>query len=215
LAWAAAATTTLRLATGIVILPQRNPVVLAKQVASLDVLSGGRVTLGIGVGYLEPEFRAVGANFEARGEVTDEFLAAMQHLWYDEVPSFHGRHVDFAAVNAQPRPVQRPLPIVVGGSSAPARRRAVTKGHGWYGFRMSPGQVVAEVGALAATARRVERPDPLGALEISVSPPGRITPADAAAYAEAGVDRLVTVPSPKPDGVARAIESAVAATAGL
>jgi probable F420-dependent oxidoreductase len=215
LAWAAAATTTLRLATGIVILPQRNPVVFAKQVASLDVLSGGRVTLGIGVGYLEPEFRAIGANFEERGEVTDEFLAAMQHLWYDEVPSFRGRHVEFTGVNAQPRPVQRPVPIVVGGSSPPARRRAVTKGHGWYGFRVPPEQAAAEVAALAETARRVERPADLGGLEISVSPPGRLTPDGAAAYAEAGVDRLVTVPPPKPDGVARAIESTVAATAGL
>src|SRR5262249_43811058 len=86
LAWAAAATTTVRIATGIVILPQRNPVVLAKQVATLDVLSGGRVTLGIGVGYLEPEFRAIGADFANRGAITDEYLAAMQHLWYDEHP---------------------------------------------------------------------------------------------------------------------------------
>src|SRR5580765_4109752 len=95
LAWAAAATRSIRLATGIVILPQRNPVVLAKQVASLDVLSGGRFDLGIGVGYLEPEFRAIGADFENRGAVTDEYLDAMQHLWYDEHPAFHGRFADF------------------------------------------------------------------------------------------------------------------------
>src|SRR6185503_21086906 len=98
LAWAAAATSKLRLATGIVILPQRNPVVLAKQVASLDVLSGGRITLGVGVGYLEPEFRAIGADFEHRGAVTDEFLDAMHHLWYDEHPVFHGRFADFAGI---------------------------------------------------------------------------------------------------------------------
>src|SRR5699024_3059531 len=84
LAWAAAATSTIRLATGIVILPQRNPVVLAKQIATLDVLSGGRFTFGVGVGYLEPEFRAVGAHFADRGAVTDEFLSAMASLWYDE-----------------------------------------------------------------------------------------------------------------------------------
>ena len=86
LTFAAAVTTTIRLATGIVILPQRNPVVLAKQIASLDVLSGGRFTFVVGVGYLEPEFRAIGANFDQRGAVTDEFLDAMQHLWYDAQP---------------------------------------------------------------------------------------------------------------------------------
>ena len=83
LTWAAAHTATIRLATGIVILPQRNPVLLAKQVATLDVLSGGRVMLGVGAGYLEPEFRAVGANFAERGAVTDEYLDAMRALWYD------------------------------------------------------------------------------------------------------------------------------------
>ncbi|MGH9027890.1 MAG: TIGR03619 family F420-dependent LLM class oxidoreductase [Acidimicrobiia bacterium] len=215
LAWAAAATTTLRLATGIVILPQRNPVVLAKQVASLDVLSGGRVTFGIGVGYLEPEFRAVGANFDERGAVTDDFLSAMERLWYDEQPEFHGRHADFAGVNAYPRPVQQPIPSVIGGSSAPARRRAVTRGHGWYGFRVPPEHAGAEVAALAATATRVERPAALGELEISITPPGRLTPEAAAAYAEAGVDRLVTAPPPEPDGVAKAIEATLAATTGL
>ena len=138
LTWAAAHTTTIRLATGIVILPQRNPVVLAKQVASLDVLSGGRFVFGIGVGYLEPEFRAIGANFEERGAVTDEYLDAMTHLWYDEHPEYHGRFVDFAGVDAYPRPVQRPIPIVVGGRAPAAYRRAVTRGHGWYGFALTP-----------------------------------------------------------------------------
>ena len=102
LAWAAAHTSALRLATGIVILPQRNPVVLAKQVASLDVLSDGRLVLGVGVGYLEPEFRAIGADFEHRGAVTDEYLDSMEHLWYDAHPEFHGRFADFAGVDAYP-----------------------------------------------------------------------------------------------------------------
>src|SRR5437762_9070854 len=133
LAWAAAHSTMLRLATGIVILPQRNPVVLAKQVASLDVLSAGRVTLGVGVGYLEPEFRAIGADFENRGAVTDEYLDAMDRLWYDEHPAFHGRFADFAGIDAYPRPVQRPIPIVIGGHTKRAYRRAVARGGGWYG----------------------------------------------------------------------------------
>jgi probable F420-dependent oxidoreductase len=130
LTWAAAHTATIRLATGIVILPQRNPVLLAKQVATLDVLSGGRVMLGVGAGYLEPEFRAVGANFTERGAVTDEYLDAMRALWYDEHPEFRGRFAGFGGVDAYPRPVQRPIPLVVGGYSAPAYRRAVTRAHG-------------------------------------------------------------------------------------
>src|ERR1700730_9412417 len=88
LTWAAAHTTTLRLATGIIILPQRNPVVLAKELASLDVVSGGRLTCGSGVASLEPESRAIGAEFARRGEVTDEFLDAITHLWYDKSPAF-------------------------------------------------------------------------------------------------------------------------------
>ena len=96
------------------ILPQRNPVVLAKEVATLDVLSGGAVMLGVGAGYLEPEFRAIGANFAERGAVTDEYLDAMQSLWYDEHPEYHGRFADFAGVDAHPRPVQ---------TTDPARRR--------------------------------------------------------------------------------------------
>src|SRR5437762_1973740 len=124
LTWAAAHTATIRLATGIVILPQRNPVLLAKQVATLDVLSGGRVMLGVGAGYLEPEFRAVGANFAERGAVTDEYLDAMRALWYDEHPEYHGRFTGFGGVDAYPRPVQHPVPLIVGGHSAPAYRRA-------------------------------------------------------------------------------------------
>src|SRR2546429_6635448 len=134
LTWAAAHTATIRLATGIVILPQRNPVLLAKQVATLNVLSGGRVMLGVGAGYLEPEFRAVGANFAERGAVTDEYLDAMRALWYDEHPEFRGRFPGFGGREAYPRPVQRPIPLIVGGHSAPAYRRAVARAHGWYGY---------------------------------------------------------------------------------
>src|SRR2546429_6245793 len=100
LTWAAAHTATIRLATGIIILPQRNPLVLAKQVATLDVLSGGRAMLGVGAGYLEPEFRAVGANFAERGAITDDYLAGMQALWYAEHPEYHGKFVDFAGIDA-------------------------------------------------------------------------------------------------------------------
>ena len=215
LAWAAAHSTTIRLATGIVILPQRNPVVLAKEVATLDVLSGGRVMLGVGAGYLEPEFRALGANFAERGAVTDEYLEALQALWYDEHPEYHGRFVDFAGIDAHPRPLQQPIPLVVAGHSPPAYRRAVARAHGWYGYWLTPDEVAASVAGLRGAADQVERPAGLGTLEISVTPRGRLTPALATAFAEAGAHRLVALASPTPDGPMRAIEAAVAAIADL
>lgn len=215
LTWAAAHSTTLRLATGIVILPQRNPVVLAKQVASLDVLSGGRVMLGVGVGYLQPEFAAIGANFADRGAVTDEYLEAMQALWYQEHPAYQGRFARFADVDAQPRPVQRPVPIVVGGRTGRAFRRAVARGHGWYGYALTVEQTRDCVAGLARAAGQVQRPAELGELEISVTPRGELTPELAAQYAKAGVHRLVPLAPSTPDGPARTIETAAAAVSGL
>jgi probable F420-dependent oxidoreductase len=215
LTWAAAHTTTIRLATGIVILPQRNPLVLAKEVATLDVLSGGRMMLGVGAGYLEAEFDAVGANFAQRGAVTDEYLDALHALWYDEQPEHHGRFVSFAGIDAHPRPVQQPIPIVVGGHRPPAFRRAVARAHGWYGYWLTPDDVAAALAGLRRVAGQVERPAALGELEISVTPRGAITPERAAAYAEVGVDRLVVLSSPASHGPTETIETAVAAIARL
>jgi probable F420-dependent oxidoreductase len=213
LTYAAAVTERIRLATGIVIMPQRNPVVLAKQIASLDVLSGGRFTLGIGVGYLEPEFRAIGANFPDRGAVTDEFVDAMEALWYQERPEYHGTHVDFAGVDAHPRPVQSPVPVVVGGHTAAAYRRSVARGAGWYGFAMTPETAAASVDGLRKAADEVDRPAALGDLEITITPRGRLTPETAAAFAELGVDRLVIIPNPREDDVRPSIDAALAAVA--
>ena len=215
LAFAAAATSTIRLATGIVILPQRNPVVLAKQAASVDVLSRGRLTLGVGVGYLEPEFRALGANVAERGAVTDEFLDALEHLWYDEHPQYHGRFVEFAGVDAHPRPAQQPVPIVIGGHTAPAYRRAVRRGHGWYGYALTPEQTADCLAGLRIAADQVTRPVHLGRLEISVTPRGRLTRERAEAFAELGVDRLVVSPRSPADSADETITGALEATAGL
>ena len=215
LTWAAAHTVTIRLATGIVIVPQRNPAILAKQVATLDVLSGGRVIFGIGVGYLEPEFRAVGANFAERGAVTDEYLDAMRALWYDEHPAYHGRFADFAGIDAHPRPLQQPIPLIAGGNSAPAYRRAVARAHGWYGYGLTPYQAAASLAGLATAADHIQRPAELGELEISVTPRDRITPELAAEFARAGVHRLVLPAPPTADGPAQAIEAAAAAISGL
>lgn len=194
LTWAAATTTTIRLATGIIILPQRNPVVLAKELATLDVLSDGRLTFGVGVGYLEPEFRAIGANFADRGEVTDEYLDALEHLWYDEHPEHHGRFADFAGIDAQPRPVQQPIPVVVGGHRIPAFRRAIGRGHGWYGFALNPDDTATCLAGIRLAADTVGRPAGLGELEISVTPRGRLSADLVASFAELGVHRLVLMP---------------------
>ncbi len=201
LTFLAAHTTRILLATGVVILPQRQPLVLAKQLASLDVLSKGRLVFGLGVGWCEPEMRAVGVAFADRGRIADESLAAMRAVWTQPRPAFKGRFVSFEGVQAMPRPAQTAVRIVVGGRTAPAFRRAVTQAHGWYGFGLDVATTERFVGALGEAAQRHPRPPELGRLEISVTPPGYDVP-DAAtvrAYAAAGVDRLIVRPRPELD----------------
>lgn len=132
MAFAAAATTRLRLMTGVIILPLRNPLVLAKQVATLDHMSGGRIELGIGVGWLREEFEALGVPFAARGRRADEYVAAMRALWREESASFAGEFVRFAGVSCSPRPVGRAVPLIVGGHSEAAARRAGRLGDGFF-----------------------------------------------------------------------------------
>jgi len=192
LAFLAAHTTSLRLGTGIVILPQRNPLVLAKQVASLDSLSQGRLILGVGAGYLEPEMSAIGVPMAERGGRTDEFLAAMDQLWYEQRPAYAGRFVRFSGVTAYPRP--RRVPIVVGGESPAAHRRAIQRGHGWYGFALDLAQTAAQLEGLRHAEACYERPLHLGPLEVSVTPTSTPDRATAQRYAELGVHRLILRP---------------------
>jgi probable F420-dependent oxidoreductase len=195
LSYLAAVTTRIRLAFGVLVLPQRQPVLLAKQVSSIDLLSGGRVTVGVGVGYVEPELQALGASLADRGARTDEYLAAMRALWTEPEPSFAGRFVSFAGVTQQPPPVQRPHPpIVVGGHSEAACRRAATGASGWYGVYLDVEEAGAVLDRLRRVAARCERPAGLGELEITVEPPGRIDLDTARRYADLGVDRLVLQP---------------------
>jgi probable F420-dependent oxidoreductase len=194
LAHLAAHTKTLRLGTGIIILPQRNPVELAKELASLDVVSGGRLLFGLGAGYLEPEFRALGANFEERGAVTDEAIDVLRALWTQEKPAFAGRFYAFSGIDAHPRPVQKPHPpIVIGGMSRAAARRAAARGDGWYGFFTNPEITARSLGWIREACDAGERPDALGALEFSVTPPPGITPDLVKQYAELGVDRIIAL----------------------
>jgi probable F420-dependent oxidoreductase len=132
LTWVAAHTTTLRLATGILILPQRNPVVLAKEVATLDVLSRGRVTLGIGVGWLAEEFDALGVPFSERAARTDEHVAVMRAVWSGADVDFDGAFTQLRGANVFPQPVTQSVPIVVGGHTLAAARRAGRLGDGFF-----------------------------------------------------------------------------------
>jgi probable F420-dependent oxidoreductase len=196
LAFLAAGTERLLLATGIVILPQRNPLVLAKEMASLDVVSKGRLVLGIGAGYLQAEFDALGAPFAERGPVTDEAIDALRALWGQPQPHFAGRFFSFSGVNAFPRPVQQPgPPIVVGGFTRPAFRRALLRGQGWYGFAMDVEATRRAVAAIRQLENQLERPPALGPLALMVTPPPAPIDRDGVArYAELGVERLILLP---------------------
>ena len=132
LAFAAAAAPTMRLGTCILIVPQRNPLILAKELATLDQLSGGKVELGLGVGWLEEEFDALGVPWARRGARNDEYIAAMRTLWSGPEVEFHGEFVDFPPVTCSPRPIQSSIPILVGGDSDVAVRRAARLADGYF-----------------------------------------------------------------------------------
>jgi probable F420-dependent oxidoreductase len=208
LSFLAAHTQRVKLGTGIIILPQRNPLVLAKELASVDVLSNGRLIFGLGAGYLKQEFDALGARFDDRGARTDEYIDAMRAIWTQPKPAFSGRTVKFAGVDAQPRPVQKPHPpIVVGGMSASAFRRALARGNGWYGFARDLAATKGDLAGIAAARADVQRPAALGTLEISITPPRSVDEAGARAFADLGVDRLVLLlPGRSEDEALRFVE---------
>jgi probable F420-dependent oxidoreductase len=167
LTYAAALTSRIRLATGVVVLPLRNPVVLAKQVASLDLLSSGRAMLGIGVGWMREESDVVGVPFHRRGKRTDEFVGAMRSLWTQDVSSFRGEDVHFVQARSFPKPVQvgRRVPIIVGGSGPAAALRAGRIGDGYYPIAPSVEALADQITLMRAAAREADR-DP-GEIEIS------------------------------------------------
>jgi probable F420-dependent oxidoreductase len=196
LSFAAAATRTIRLATGVLLLPEHQPVALAKRVASLDRLSGGRLTLGIGVGWSREEFAALGIPFERRGARTDEYLAALRTIWRDAPASFQGSFVNFSDIRVNPRPVRgERLPVVVGGNSDAALRRVAALGDGWYGFNLSGVSEVRErIGELRRLCAARQR-DP-SELEIAVALDHPPTLEERDGLAELGVDELVLVAAP-------------------
>lgn len=198
LSFAAAATSTIGLATGVLLLPEHNPVLIAKQAASLDKLSDGRFTLGVGIGWSKEEFDALGVPFERRGARTAEYVEAIRTLWRDDVATYSGEFVDFAAIRVNPKPIRdRRIPIILGGNSDAALRRVAAYGDGWYGFNLRDADEVAgTVGRLKEHCSNAGR----DAREISIAVALRDpSPRDVEALAEVGVDELVLVDAPPAD----------------
>jgi probable F420-dependent oxidoreductase len=194
----AAHTRRVRLGTGILVLPHHNPVLLAKALASLDVISGGRLIAGFASGYVEREFAALGVAFSQRGAITDESLTAIRALWTEELPAFAGRFAAFDGIRFEPKPLQRPHPpIVIGGHSAPALRRAARVGDGWYGFGLTvdaAAPLVAELTRLRAAHGRAAVP-----FEISLTTFEPLSAELLARAAGVGIDRLIVYPIVPPD----------------
>ncbi|MBT5264610.1 MAG: LLM class F420-dependent oxidoreductase [Rhodospirillaceae bacterium] len=140
MSYVAALTTKARLLTSVLVVPHRNPVHTAKTIATIDVLSGGRMTIGVGAGWMQEEFEAIGAEpFKERGAVTDEYIQVFKELWTNDDPTFDGKYVKFGHVKFEPKPVQRPHPpIWVGGESPAAQRRAAKLGDGWFPIGANP-----------------------------------------------------------------------------
>ncbi|MGR8918147.1 MAG: TIGR03619 family F420-dependent LLM class oxidoreductase [Gammaproteobacteria bacterium] len=196
---AAVATERVRLGTSVLVLPWHHPARLAKQIASLDELSGGRVDLGVGVAQTPDEFENLGVDYAGRGAVTDEIIDAMRCLWEQDVPEFAGAHYAFSGLRFEPKPVQRPLPILVGGNSARALRRAREKGEGWHGLSRSVDDVRAVGEAIGAKRRSLrlvlsfaDAPPtrPLAERRTLKGPPAELA-AQLRAYADAGIDDIV------------------------
>ncbi len=180
---------------------------LAKELASLDVLSGGRLIAGVGVGYIEPELRALGVDPRTRGAQATEHLAALLSLWRDEVPTFAGRFVSFDGIDAHPRPSQPGgPPIVVGGNSPAGMRRAVAFGDGWYGYRLDVAATTSAVALIRDLAKEAGR-DPTD-IEITITPTAPLDDQLVDAFIDAGVDRLVVIAEGRDlDEVAAVVEA--------
>jgi len=203
-----------RLGIGILVIPYRNPVLMAKMLATIDVLTGGRVTVGAGVGWLKESFDAVGADYEHRGAVTDEFIDAMRTLWTSDAPVIEGTHFSLpTGMRFLPKPIQQPIPILIGGSSPRALRRAAARGDGWIAPYQSLDQFISNRGRVLALVEGNGR-DPSKFKFVNqvrfqvldedgpptddcIGKPERVAQL-IRAFAEAGVDHLQLKPAPGP-----------------
>jgi probable F420-dependent oxidoreductase len=203
LAFVAALTSRIRIGTGILLLPQHNPILVAKQAASLDVLSKGRFALGVGIGWSSEEFAALGIPFRGRARRNREYVEAMRTLWHTGESSYEGEFVHFREVRCYPKPYRnRRIPVVLGGNSDAALDRIVAYGDGWYGFNLSIDEISDRLETLATRCEQMGRPRT--SIEIAVSLRGG-SPADIGTLDELGVDELVVVESPpeNPDDAER------------
>jgi probable F420-dependent oxidoreductase len=191
LAFAAAATSKLRLGTCILIVPQRNPLVLAKELATLDQLSGGRVELGLGVGWLKEEFDALGIPWQRRGARNDEYIAAMRALWSGPHAEFHGEFVDFDPATCSPRPVNGSIPVIVGGDSDAAIQRAVRIADGYFPGEGDSERLAGLLDRLRQAAEKANR-DP-ASIEINTIFGAQMADPEAGVeqLAALGVDRIM------------------------
>lgn len=215
LAHLAACTERMELCTGILVLPLRGPVQLAKEAATLDVLSGGRLVLGVGAGYVESEFSAVGVPLERRRARFREYIKALRALWVMETPVFDGEFVRFDGIDAYPRPVQAGGPrLVLGGAGPLALKDAAELGAGWYGFGQTPEQVVEARDVMLRHAESLGRD--LGDFEIVVTPRMRLDAELVRAYERAGVGQLVVSAEDSSfEGVRKRIELNAPHTLGI
>lgn len=209
LSFVAARTTTLKLGTGILIANQRNPLVLAKEVATLDKLSGGRLLLGVGVGWLREEFEALGVPFEGRGRRLDEYIEVMRTLWTNDEADFHGELTSFKRAVSRPKPTNGTVPIIIGGHSDAAARRAGRLGDGFFPGKGSNERLRELITIMRDAAREAGRdPDAIelttgGAAAFAPDPPAALR----ALEEDLGVDRVVIPPLAfDPDGIGPALE---------
>lgn len=188
--WAAAATSTIEVGSSILILPQRNPVVLAKELSVLDEFSQGRVVLGAGIGWCKEEMDAIGTDWRTRGKRTDEYIDAMRTLWRDDAASFEGPTVQFRDAYMYPRPV-RPggIPIMIGGDSEIAQKRVARTGDGWLAFNLPVAEAPERVARLKQLTREAGR-DP-EALRISVAIFSWTAPDELKRYRDAGITEFL------------------------
>ena len=216
LSFVSARTQRVRLGTSVLVLPYHNPIRLAKAAATLDVLSGGRLILGVGVGAIEQEMQAMGSAFKERGAFTDEAIAVMRALWTEEDPRFDGTYSRFAGMKFSPKPLQKPsIPVVIGGVSRAAIRRAARLGDGWQPLGLSPEALGPAIASLRQEARAcgrdVARIPVSIAMSLAASTPRRHALGtrpdeivrNAQAFAGVGVDTLVISANTSDPGEAR------------